>query len=322
MNCVECKLIIDQKEEHIKCNVCKTKVVHVACANVKRGPGRPTKQKWKCEECKLKDELNTNSENSEEENIENKSTQEMLIELFKKLNKVEKNTNEIPDIKNSLNFLEEMYENQKQQLANQEKSIKKLSSEMDEVKTKLKAKDDELCLMSSRVHELEQLNLGMYVEVHNIEMLPGEKTFDIVEKISQNIGISAKPNTYVEDAYRVPVNIKNSRKASLPPLLVVRFKCNDVRNAWLDKQRTADITSGTINNNNNYGKMKVYEKLTPHYRQLLWKTRTAATELKFKYTWSKGGKIFVRKSDDLGTIRIFTENDIYKKMGADVVAGN
>jgi hypothetical protein len=150
----------------------------------------------------------------------------------------------------------------------------------------------------------------MSVEVHYLEMLQGEKVINTVANISKKIGILTDVNTYVEDAYRMPVNTNNVRKAGFPPVLVVKFKSTEVRREWLDRKKVSGMTSGNINNNNNNGKIRIFEKLTPYYRTLFWKMKETAKEINYQYTWTRNGKIFTKKCDNQGTVRIYNDKDI------------
>jgi Baculovirus FP protein len=309
MNCVECETVIEEEEEYVSCNKCKLRVIHTVC--IKRKPGRPP-AKWLCDVCnKTKGKEDTQSEASEDDTeIKTPTTQKLLLDIIDRLERMEKNTKEIPEIQKALDFLDQKYEAQKIQLQEQDKSIKKLNEQVLVLNNSLKERDIEMRDMSARVHELEQAKLSLNVEVHNLEMLPNESTLNVVECISKKMGIQSEVKSFIEDAYRVPQSKKNSRKINLPPVLVVKFKVTDMRRVWLDRKKTADLTSGSINNNNNSNQIRVYEQLTPHYRSLLFKARTAAREMNYQYTWTKNGKIFMKRSDDSGTTRIASEHDV------------
>lgn len=307
MSCEKCKVLIEKSEEKILCHTCKIVCVHVICVknSISKVGRRP---KWICDECTNKKQDN-NSQSEASDTEDTKSINDLYALITKRFDKVEKNVELIPELKESVEFLSQKYDEMIVQLDNQDKTIKKLNKDVGDLNDKIKHRDNFVLELTARVEELEQAKLGMNVEVHNLPMLPQENTLEVADRIAAALG--APPVSHsVEDAYRVYSNPNNARKAGIPPILVVKFKAAEARGIWLNRKRTADLTVGAVNNNNVVEKVRVYEMLTPRNRSLLWKAKTMAKTKGFKFVWVRNGKIFARFDENEGTTRIRNENDV------------
>lgn len=74
-----------------------------------------------------------------------------------------------------------------------------------------------------------------------------------------------------------------------------------------------DEPSLRLSSLHNSGKLpKVYfnENLTRANRELFWMARSKAKEVKFKYVWVKGGKLFAKKEQGSALVRVNKVNDL------------
>lgn len=311
MNCNDCNAVVSGSAEIIKCKDCNN-VAHTECLMKSRNGDRRKLNKWKCSDCsktKQKDENLSGGDDTGDENGGDKNPWKILTEMNRKLQKLDK----LDDIEKSMEHINAQYEDMRTENARLKNLVENVSKDVTELKNSIKKKDVVISELSNRVNELEQANLNMTIEIHNVEKKPDEKLDVILDRIAQNIQ-APDVKTSIEDCYRMPVNTRNARKANLPPIIVVKFKSTQARRVWLDRTKTSQLTSGVANNDNNNNNIRVYEMLTPYNRKLLWQTKTAGKECNYKYIWAKNGKIFAKEADNQGTLRIQNENDILNKI--------
>jgi hypothetical protein len=310
MKCIHCSEDVLITHESIKCKNCKN-VGHTECLlGIFNTQDKRKLKNWMCSECKLKKD---NPDSGEDIGDEIKDPNLYMIAQLEKMNKKLEKLDEITEVSKSVQFMSTQYDEIIKENKEQKKLIEQLVRDMTELKASSANKDVVISDLSNRVNELEQANLSMHVEIHNVEKLEGEKLELIIENIANKIKAPSVKET-ICDVYRKPVNMNNTRTANLPPVIVVKFKSTEARGVWLNKIKSEKITSGMVNENDKEFQVKCFEMLTPYYKKLLWKTRTAALDLGFKYIWAKNGKIFIKRGDNVGTVRIQSENDIFNKI--------
>jgi Baculovirus FP protein len=311
VKCIQCDDDVLAMQESIKCKNCKI-VGHTDCLlEIFNTQDKRKLKNWMCSECKnKKDNPETSGEDTGDEVKDpNRYLMAQLAAMNKKLEKLD----EISEVRKSVQFMSTQYDQILKENQEQKKLIEQLARDMTDLKISSSNKDEVISDLSNRVNELEQANLSMHIEIHNVEKLEGEKLESIIDIIAQKIDAPSVKDS-ICDVYRKPVNMNNSRTANLPPIIVVKFKSTEARGVWLNKIKSDKITSGMINNNDKVFQVKCFEMLTPYYKNLLWKTRTAALDLGYKYIWAKNGKIFIKRAENVGTVRIQSENDVFTKI--------
>lgn len=324
MSCIICKKVV-QNEEKVPCNVCKVNCAHANCIKgevSKPKPGR--KPKWVCAKCKLeRKDLGSDLSEDEEKKASDIQMMQILTEIQQKITKIDKieekvikineDTSKIDDLKSSVDFLSAKYDEVLLRLEKQDVLVKSMSKELKEVSVKLAQRDSEVEELTARVHQLEQSRLAMNVEIHGLPATAGENTMELADKLAKVIGAPPAASC-VEDCYRIPNNPNNMRKQNVPPIFVVKFKSNDARRLWFDRKKTRNLTVANVLGGDNNNKIFICEQLTPDLKRLFFNVRSAAKERNVKFVWVKDGKILVRKSEDTGTARIRSENDIDRRM--------
>lgn len=321
MSCVQCKKAIIQIETKVTCNACKVVCIHQACIKIEPKVGRPAK--WVCPTCKSDPSYQSGGSGAsdDEDKMNNKTMMSMLVNIqsrMKKLDRldaIERDTKQIPELKSEVAIMSQKYDQLLDKLNKQDELIKSLKQDVKELKGRVQMKDSEVGELTIRVQELEQQQLAMGVTVHGLPVKAGEKedTLELVKRISEGIGAPLQESS-IDDCYRVYANPNNSRLLGQPPVLVVKFKTTDARRVWLDKKATRNLTVGQVYNTQNTDKIRVFEQLTPDMKRLLYKTRVAAKEKDYQFTWVKNGKIFVRHSENQGVVRIRSEKDINSRI--------
>jgi hypothetical protein len=168
----------------------------------------------------------------------------------------------------------------------------------------LKEKDVDISRLNDKINELEQNQLAQNLEIHGIHTVEGEDVAGIVCKIGEAMGVAT---TGVIEAYRVV-----TKRPNVVPPIVVKFSSSSARATWMDKKKTRNLTVGKIFKVQSNVNVYVNEQLSSLHKNLLWKAKILAKEREYKYVWTKYGKIFARKNDSMGIVRIRNEDDLLK----------
>lgn len=163
----------------------------------------------------------------------------------------------------------------------------------------LKAENDKL---TRRLDELEQYQRSNNLEIKGIP-LDGEP-LSIVQKISvivgeeiteQDIDICHRVPTARHDGSNIVVRLvrRNKRKAIL----------NKAKKVRMDAKKLGFETSSTV---------YVNEHLTRYGKQLLGVAIKRKKEVRWKFVWTAGCKVFVRKDEGSSVVRMTCMDDLEK----------
>ncbi|KAH9371958.1 hypothetical protein HPB48_000567 [Haemaphysalis longicornis] len=155
-----------------------------------------------------------------------------------------------------------------------------------------------------RLTDLEQYSRNKNVEIKGIPAAAEESLPAILQQLGNAI---AEPITEadVDICHRVP------KKDGGCPNIVVQFKSRVKRDAVIDKARKKRLNASTFKLEGN-SHVFVNDHLCPVLKKLLGEDIARKNEKKWKYTWTKGGKIYPRRTDESRTLRVTSLKDIEK----------
>ena len=160
--------------------------------------------------------------------------------------------------------------------------------------TKLKTDMENL---ESKVNDLDQAGRLNNVEIQGIPEQTNENLNNVIQKISTYINYDLKPEK-IEYVHRVQLNKNSNNKTKN---IILRFASRYEKENFL-----AAAKQKRLRKENGSSKMRipgisdnffVNEHLTMFNKILYKETRTAAKNKGYKHSWTKNGKIFVRKDD-------------------------
>lgn len=151
--------------------------------------------------------------------------------------------------------------------------------------------------LRQQVNELQQYSRRQNLEVHGIPCLSNENLLDRVNEVAKLLDVAELTEGDIEAIHRLP-----GKPDKVPPVLI-RFASRMTRDRWFEnrallKQNRSDAW--------------LMENLTAQTKRLLWLARTKATEMRYQFTWQRGGKVFVRKKSGDRPISIKNESDLAK----------
>lgn len=244
----------------------------------------------------LKELLDTSLDNHEQKLIE-----KLFSAVEECKSSVEDCRIEVEDVKRSQAFINTQFERQAAETKRLNSLCHELQRELREAKKNL----------DSELDELQQYSRKECLEFHGVPVMKNENTTAIIIELGKLMNISLKQDDISIShrlAHQADPNTTELRKR--PPAIIAKFTRRSVRDQ-LYKARVGLKKFKTFP----YDGMKylfINESLTKH-RKSLWKaTREKREKSGYKYAWTNGAKIFVRKADKAKALQIRSPEDLNK----------
>ncbi|CAG9782324.1 unnamed protein product [Diatraea saccharalis] len=181
--------------------------------------------------------------------------------------------------------------------------------------------------LKAQLNDKDQELLSNDVDLTGIPEQSGENVMSIVRAIAVKFGIELDDRDVVK-ADRVGSSRRNRISGGgdasgavvggdageqRPRAIAVRFTRQTVREQWLRAARVRRVlTSGDIEIPGPSRRIYINERLTRVNRRLFFLARQAGSERRWKYVWTRNGRILARKSDGQQSVQIRDERDISK----------
>ncbi|XP_059047982.1 uncharacterized protein LOC131843372 [Achroia grisella] len=202
------------------------------------------------------------------------------------------------DIKQSLQYMSEKYDD----ILNQ---LKQTKSENTTFKRQIK-------LLEQKVELLERNSKAAFLEIKNIPQEEKEDESSLV-KLAQNVGLALDVPIRREDLQNI-YRIKRTSNKIGP--IIVEFTTKSLKEKIIGAAKFFNKNS-TIKFNTSHLKLKgqptpvyISENLTTNGRRLYFLARECVKNYNFLGTWTTKGKVFIRKKSGLPAIHITSEEDI------------
>ena len=231
-------------------------------------------------------------------------------------------TAELLEIKSSQEFLCNEFDKLKSEC----QTLRAINKQQAEEITLLKAHSAKLesrgKTEEEKVDVLEQYGRRQNLEISGIPE-KGENTNKLVIEVAKLANVELSPNQ-ISISHRLPPKIRHSpsrntssaqdaKFSNSPPKsssIIVRFVSRDIRNQIFSNRnllRNADLKNFSVIGTDN---IFINENLTHSRKKLFWKVKQKAKASQYKFYWTSNGNIFVRKSEEFGSILIKNENDL------------
>lgn len=328
--------ITDSEEKAIKCPSCG-KSYHYACVSLLEGPS--TADGWKCPTCSSKVPKVGRNDSTPVRNVTvNRGSKrqavsspspssalvsdkddlrsvikeiikvefaEMLIQLNKtitiSINKeLEPLKKEIQEMRESMYFMNEKFEEAKKGHESSKEAIKNLELENLELK---KITTD----LSDRLNNLEQQSRSNNLEVQCVPENKHENVYNIIMQMARTV----KCELNEKDILYCTRIAKYNSSSNRPRSIIVQLASTRIRDQLLaatimyNKSNPQEkLNSSHLGYAGQKSPIYVAEHLSPTNRALHAATRIKAKEKSYKYVWVRNGKIFVRKNEGTEYIQI------------------
>lgn len=206
----------------------------------------------------------------------------------------------------------------------------RLNSELMIVKKRQNSQSDVLILedrieqMHTELNDRDQMLLLNEVEITGVPEYPEESTGHIIQSFALKLGMIVEDRDIVSVDRAGPIRraAGEGDAKPRPRPLVVRLARRALRDELL---RNARVRRGL--NTSDIGLPKhnplpiyVNERLTKTNRKLFWQARQAGSSANWKYVWTKGGRIYAKRTDGGNrAVQIRSEKDIQNIFGINPV---
>ncbi|CAH2101698.1 unnamed protein product [Euphydryas editha] len=174
--------------------------------------------------------------------------------------------------------------------------------------------------LKQELNDREQENLLNNIQITGIPEKNGENVVHLVDLITKKIGVDIDARDIVSAERRGSKRaLPGGDETKRPRPIIVRLTRRSVRDAVL---KAARVRRGTDTNGIIDGppsRLYINEHLTRTNRALFYKAREEGRRLGWRYIWTRGGGVFVRRESGTTVHRIKTELDIHRIFGIDCV---
>lgn len=209
------------------------------------------------------------------------------------------------DIKTSLQFINDNYEDLKTKtegIANRVKSLEDRGLE-------IQANSLRITYLEAKFDVMEQQARQCNIEIGNLPEKRGENLAAILEDIAVLVKCPINKQDVVS-IHRVPQAVSNNTR---PKNVIVKFSSRQLRDSFVSAVRLhKGFTSEQLNIPGQVHTIYVNEHLTLKNKSLFRETREAAKQRGYRFVWIKHGSILVRKNETSPVFSVRTEQDLSK----------
>lgn len=206
------------------------------------------------------------------------------------------------DIKQSMEFINAEFEILKEDNKELRNNIKDLQS----IKKENEILKKNIVGMEEKIHLLEQEEKNKNIVLSGIREEKNEDLNQITKKFFKIINFEVKSD---EIKHVRRINSKNQKNNKTP--ILIELKNKEIKNEVFKKRKERGLVfAEEMGFKNDQGIIYINENLTLANQILFKKARDKKREIKFKYVWTKNGKIFMRKNDNSKIIYIQHEADL------------
>lgn len=305
-----------------KCTKCPS-MFHRACVNL--SPESRIPQKWMCRNCRSSGYIKClpaslpNVERNDEELNADSADESSLVREMKLLRaelamvsgemtsfrlELAKLNSCITGFNNRVDSIEERLSSLEQQKAGSNIDRDDISQEV-------------VAQLRLELNDREQECFSNDIEISGLTEKPGENVLQIVTLVAKKIGVNLQDVDIVSAQRSGPRRDTLSSGEQLRPRpITVRLTRRALRD---DMLRAARVRRGADSSSVIDGEPRrfyVNERLTKLNRFLFYKAKEECRNKGWKYVWTKGGRIYVRRAFDALVQRVRVEGDLKKIFGA------
>lgn len=212
---------------------------------------------------------------------------------------------ELRDIKNSLNFMNQKYEEAMGKIKLVMEENRDIKKNNETLLAKCQELAERVSSQEMRLVQCEQYSRKNNIEVKGVPTAANENILSILGKLGEQIGVPINPDD-VEIAHRVPVPNNPTHKN-----IVVQFVHRMKRNVVLEKSRQKRITSKDLDFATSCP-IYVNEHLCPELKRLLGQAVSHKKDANWKFAWVRNGQVLARRTETSPVVKISSVADLAK----------
>ncbi|CAI6372521.1 unnamed protein product [Macrosiphum euphorbiae] len=275
--CIKCNKHITHLEDVLQCSLCKSITSCMNSETAFRKMTNNTKKRFTCTTCNTFKSLATSTEPSN------------LLE------------DKIEELIKSVSFMSQQFDEFNKKIESIFNEIKLVKIENEQIKKENTILSKQISEIRQKIDILEQQNLGASIEIIGIPKTENENCISIVKEIGKKMNIVIP----VIEARRITAEKSKSN------LIIAKLESKEIRSQLIRKSKNEKLNANMLVNNwPTENKIFINEHLTKDKRILFAKTRAAAKDKKYKFTWISNAEILTRKDENSKTMRIRTFSDL------------
>ncbi|KAL1446884.1 hypothetical protein WDU94_005659 [Cyamophila willieti] len=154
--------------------------------------------------------------------------------------------------------------------------------------------------------ELQQYTRNKNIQIDGIPKQADEKLEELVKLIGNKIDVVVNNND-IDAIHRVP-----TKSTTNPEPIIVQFLTRKMRDEIVQKAKVKRFSAKDLNPNFIDRPLFINEHLTPLRKEILYEARQLKIDKNYKFVWTKGCKVFIRKNETSPVIHLKTKDDLNK----------
>ncbi|KAL1446425.1 hypothetical protein WDU94_005681 [Cyamophila willieti] len=211
---------------------------------------------------------------------------------------------DMKEFEKSLNFNSDKLDDMMERMSEMQRTINEMKNKQEQMEIENRELKKKVKDLEASNEDLEQYSRIRNLQLDGIPKANDEDLEEVVKEMGHKVGVTIR-NEDIDAIHRIP-----TRSTTNVEPIVVQFTTRKMRDALLKKTKETRINTTDIKINGPQKPVFINEHLAPKRKQLLMKAKAKKNEHNFKFLWTKGGKIFVRKTEDSRVIPIRTLDDL------------
>ena len=225
------------------------------------------------------------------------------------------------DTQNSMDLINEKYEEIKNRIALNEEVQKDINNENEALKNQLRIATKKIDDLRATCNDLEHYSRRESVKIRGMPIpskragshSPGENTNLIVTKVAEVIGVDLEIDE-ISVSHRLKTSKSYHRKNTKSPPLIAKFVRRNTKEKFYKARKTLytnnivakDLGLGYVSTS----KISVVESLTVKNKELFQRAYEFKCDHNFQFLWTSSGNIFPRRSGESQVIPIKSLGDL------------
>jgi hypothetical protein len=302
-SCNVCLKAIKANSVKLQCNDCK-KEFHGSCLKMSKADvecitaeGLP----WRCQPCAANRRKSLRFDlEVQEGKLSLDDIMKKIVEMFEYQKVQEQNFNK------SNELLSQKIDENTKHVKEQNSSLGRCLEVIDKLVNENKQLNKKLLDMERRLDEIEQYSRLNAVEIHGIPVQPNEDVIGVVKEVGKALNMEVREDM-IDACHRLG---SKPGPNNSPPGIIVKFVRRLDKEELLKKRRVKSNLSTRHMNMSMDQTVYINEALTPARRRLLAAARQLKREKNFRFLWVRGGKIFLRKSEGSNVVQVTCQADL------------
>lgn len=229
-----------------------------------------------------------------------------LEDVMKKVMEILQNNKDIEqNVNKSYEALSDKLEENTQVIKEQTASLERCLKTIDGLAAENNKLKEKILNLETRLDDVEQYSRRNTLEIYGIPQTANEDVVTVVKEVGKalNMGIT---NTMIDACHRMG----KVKPDSPPPGIIVKFVRRIDMEEMLNKKRVKKELSTRHMNLGTDFPIYINESLSPSRRRLFAAARIIKKDKHFKYLWTRGGNIFLRKEDSAPVVKVTCQADL------------